>query len=207
MTPLEQPQEVATQDSTGRPPSVSPSAETQRNEPMDVDMPSLVTHPQTDMSAGVRLLTGNQTDPQPTSLSKDPSQPALPQSQAPVSSAETYQNALSQLIIAGQPSLHAPSSPLPATAEQRAIPATSLTTLITDKGPYVLVPYNDYHALQHNTIQRHRERNTSGTSRASRLPDRTSQQTDGYEPDVEDDDFLSPKSRKKKTFAETRMHV
>ena len=212
MTPSEQPQGEVTQESAGRSPSVSPSVGTQRNEPMEVDTPSLITqlaaaHPQTDMSAGSRLWTGNQTHPQPTSLSADPSQSALPPFQAPVSSAETYQNALSQLIMAGQSSLHAPSSSLPAAAEQHAIPAASLATLITDKGPYVLVPYNDYHTLQHNAIQRHRERNTSATPQASRLPDRTSQQTNGYESDVEEDDSPPLKRRKKKTFAETRMHV
>ena len=95
MTPSEQPQEEVTQESAGRLPSISPPAETQRNEPMEVDTPLRVTqlaaaHPQTDMSAGSRLWTGNQTHPQTTSLSTDPSQPGLPQFQAPISSADTY---------------------------------------------------------------------------------------------------------------------
>ena len=80
------------------------------------------------------------------------------------------------------------------------IPLTSVPLVMpTDKGPYVLIPYDVYHSFK--------QTQTSG-NRVPRPPRDTTEHTpnsDGYEPDIED--TPKPRQSKPRGFAHSRVHV
>ena len=82
------------------------------------------------------------------------------------------------------------------------IPLTSVPLVMpTDKGPYVLIPYDVYHSFK--------QTQTSG-KRVPRPPRDTAEHapnSEGYAPDIEDEDTPTPRQSKPRCFAHRRVHV